>query len=262
MPTPKKAFFIFLIACLLPAALFAQSTIRVSTSSQISEAFGRVVVENFQETTGLEVNLHVFSSQVAITRLKNGVCDLATSALKLTSEQRKSGLVEIPICTDPMVVIASRNIPVEALSLKEVRRLFSGYITNWNEVGGPDLPVCVVTPIQETAAYANFEQQAMGASQMKFDYQAAKASAAVTAVIHIPGAITFATRSVTSKYPDIRTFTIDGISPDAKEYPYVQTFSFVTNGQPSGVVREVINHALSEKARANFKTRGLTPLVN
>lgn len=259
----RKALFVLLIALAsaLPTAAFAQGVVNASCSSQIAEAFGRVVLDDFRQSTGLEVNLHIFSSEVAVNRLKNGFCDLAATAQKLSPEDRKLGLVEIPICKDPMVVIAGNEITVGNLTITQVRRLFSGFITNWKEVGGPDLPVRIVTPVKETAAYANFNQQAMGASQMKFDYQAAKSSAAVEAVNHIPGAVSFASRSVVAKYDNIKIFTIDGIDPGAKDYPYTQTFSFVTLGQPSGVVREVLNYALSAKAQEYMRLRGITPLV-
>ncbi|WP_300667462.1 substrate-binding domain-containing protein [Desulfoluna sp.] len=264
MTTPKKALFVLLtaLACALPPAVLAQGVVNASCSSQIAEAFGRVVLDDFKKTTGLGVTLHVFSSQISVNRLKNGFCELAASALKLSPEDKKSGLVAIPICKDPMVVIACKEITVSNLSLTEVRRLFSGHITNWKEVGGPDLPVRIITPIQETAAYVNFVRQAMGASQMKFDYQAAKASTAVEAVSHIPGAISFATRSVVSKYSNIKTFSVDGMKPTSKKYPYMQTFSLITRGQPSGVIREVLNYSLSEKVRENMKHLGLTPLVD
>ena len=264
MSPQKKALFVllFTLSCALPAAVSAQGMVNASCSSQIAEAFGRTVLNDFKQTTGLHVTLHVFSSQVSVNRLKNGFCELAASALKLSTDDRKLGLVAIPICKDPMVVIACKEITVRDLTLAQVRRIFSGTISNWEEVGGPDLPVRIITPIKETAAHVNFVRQAMGASQIKFDYQAARSSSAVEAVSHIPGAISFATRSVVAKYTNVKTFTIDGLDPDSQDYPYMQTFSLVTRGQPSGVVREVLNYSLSEKARENMKRRGLTPLVN
>jgi len=264
MTPRKKALFVLLLtfSCALPAAVSAQGIVNASCSSQIAEAFGRTVLDDFKKTTGLNVTLHVFSSQVSVNRLKNGFCELAASALKLSPDDQKLGLVAIPICKDPMVVIACKEITVSDLTLAQVRRLFSGHITNWKEAGGPNLPVRIITPIKETAAYINFVRQAMGAAQMKFDYQAARSSSAVEAVSHIPGAISFATRSVVSKYNNVKSFTIDGMDPGSEDYPYMQTFSLVTRGEPSGVIREVLNYALTEKARNNMIRRGLAPLLN
>lgn len=264
MTTFKKALFVLLItfSWAVPDAVLAKGVLNASCSSQIAEVFGRNVLDDFKETTGLTVNLHVFSSQVAVNRLKNGFCQLAVSALDLSAQDQKRGLVEIPICKDPMVVIACKQVTVTDLSLAQIRQLFSGHIANWKEVGGPDLPVRIITPVKETAAYVNFVRQAMGASQMKFDYQAARSSAAVEAVNHIPGGLSFATRSVVAQYDNVKHFTIDGMDPGNPDYPYMQTFSFITRGQPSGVVREVLNYSLSEKARQHRKRLGLIPLID
>lgn len=263
MRLTSRFLLLLLLATMLtlPALAMARGIIHASASSQIAEAFGHVILDDFKETTGLDVNLHKFSSQMAINRLKNGVSSLAAISIKLSTEDRKHGLVAIPICKDPMVVVAEKSIPVQNLSLSQVRQIFSGFITNWKDVGGPDLPIRVITPVKETGAYANFEQQAMGAALIRFDYEAAKSSAAVEASSFIPGAITFATRSIVAKYDNIKMFTIDGVESSSEAYPYHQTFSFVTRGEPSGVIREVINYAMSQEAREYMKIRGITPLV-
>ena len=259
--TPHIVLFFVLALFALPPSLAARQVINTSVSSQIAEAFGHVILDDFKETTGLGVNLHKFSSHIAINRLKNGFSELAAISTSLSPEDRKLGLVAIPICKDPMVVVAAKAIPVTNLTLDQVRQLFSGFITNWSEVGGPDLPVRVITPIKETGAFDNFERQAMGASLIRFDYEAAKSSAAVEAASYIPGAVTFATRSIVAKYSNIKTFTIDGVDPSSPDYPYAQTFSFVTRGEPSGVIREVINYAMSKEAREYMRIRGITPSI-
>ena len=260
MAPKQKILPLLLLMLSLASPLFAaQKVIHASASSQIAEAFGHVILDNFKETTGLDVSLHKFTSPIAINRLKNGVSSLAAISTKLTTEERRQGLIAIPICKDPMVVVAAKSLAVEELSIDQVRQIFSGFITNWSEVGGPNLPIRVITPIKETGAYANFERQAMGAATLRFDYEAAKSSAAVEAANHIPGAVTFATRSIVASYDNIHTFTIDGISPSSERYPYFQTCSFVTRGEPSGSVREVINFAMSKEAREYMTLKGMTP---
>ncbi|MFT4792816.1 MAG: phosphate transport system substrate-binding protein [Paracoccaceae bacterium] len=45
------------------------------------------------------------------------------------------------LALDGLVVITSPSNPVESLSVIEIAEIFAGDITNWNEVGGPDLPI-------------------------------------------------------------------------------------------------------------------------
>ncbi|MFH1115562.1 MAG: VanZ family protein [Pseudomonadota bacterium] len=46
---------------------------------------------------------------------------------------------------DIVAVITHLSNPVDELSLDQIRKIYSGEYENWNEVGGPDLPIRVVT---------------------------------------------------------------------------------------------------------------------
>jgi len=50
-----------------------------------------------------------------------------------------------PIARDAFIFIVRDALPVEGLSLEQVRGIFSGGITNWQEVGGADEPILAIT---------------------------------------------------------------------------------------------------------------------
>jgi len=51
--------------------------------------------------------------------------------------------------------------PVETLTPGQAAGIFSGEITNWNQVGGPDLPINVLAPAESSAAGSVFEEQVL-----------------------------------------------------------------------------------------------------
>jgi phosphate transport system substrate-binding protein len=57
----------------------------------------------------------------------------------------KEGLILHPIAREPILILVNKSNPVRNLSVKQVRQLFSGKLTNWKQVGGRDQPVVVVT---------------------------------------------------------------------------------------------------------------------
>lgn len=57
-----------------------------------------------------------------------------------------------PEKVDMVAVLAHPSNPVEALTLEQVRKLFSGEYTNWSQVGGPDVPVKVITVHKRTGS--------------------------------------------------------------------------------------------------------------
>jgi phosphate transport system substrate-binding protein len=50
-----------------------------------------------------------------------------------------------PIARDAFIFIVREDCPVDGLTLDQVRGIFSGRITNWQEVGGADEPIVAIT---------------------------------------------------------------------------------------------------------------------
>src|SRR5581483_11487301 len=49
------------------------------------------------------------------------------------------------LSTEEILVVTNLNVGVDALTVDQVRSLFLGQVTNWNELGGNDVPVQVWT---------------------------------------------------------------------------------------------------------------------
>ena len=54
-----------------------------------------------------------------------------------------AGLFRNPIVEEGYVLALNPKNPVKELSAEQIKQLFDEDITNWKEVGGPDLPVRV-----------------------------------------------------------------------------------------------------------------------
>src|SRR5690606_41284132 len=72
------------------------------------------------------------------------------------------GLWTAPIAYDALAIIVPSTLSLDALTLDQVRPLFQGQIADWNEVGGPSLPVTVVVPAPDSDASPVFDAQVMG----------------------------------------------------------------------------------------------------
>lgn len=60
------------------------------------------------------------------------------------------------IAVDSMVVVTHASNPVDQLNKDQLAGIFSGEITNWSEVGGPDRPINVISHEQDSASYDYF----------------------------------------------------------------------------------------------------------
>ena len=60
-------------------------------------------------------------------------------------EIQQKNLVIFPLALEPLMILSHEKNPVINLSTKQVKAIFSGKITNWQELGGVDKSIVVVT---------------------------------------------------------------------------------------------------------------------
>ncbi|MBD1901524.1 PstS family phosphate ABC transporter substrate-binding protein [Trichocoleus sp. DQ-A3] len=95
----------------------------------------------------VEPNTGPASSGAGIRMLLDGKIDFAQSSRPiLTSEynqaqQRGFGLKEIAIAIDGLAVAVNPNLNIQGLTLEQLKSIYTGKITNWQELGGPDIPI-------------------------------------------------------------------------------------------------------------------------
>ena len=206
--------------------LSAGEVLRMSSSAQAYDAYVRDAIPAFEEQTGIQVDVYVSSSSSSLGRLMNGMCDLATTVEGFKFRYGEYGYLQIPFCKDPLVVITHPDVPVDSITSEQVRGIFSGQVKKWMELGGPNERIIIVVPGDTTAAYKNFERQAMGSWSIRFDFMSYISTLAVKAVQRVPCSISFMGQGVIAGQGGIKTLRIDGKAPGGTGYPYHQVISF------------------------------------
>jgi phosphate transport system substrate-binding protein len=259
-----RIMVVVLMACWWPMVLVskvpAAEVLRMSSSAQVYDAYVKEAIPAFQERTGIQVDVFVSSSASSIGRLMNGMCDLATTVEGFKFRYGEYGYLEIPFCKDPLVVVTHPDVPVDSITSEQVMGIFSGHIKKWKELGGPDERLIIVVPGDTTAAYKNFDGQAMGGRPICFDFMSYISTLAVKAVQRVPYSISFMGQGVIAGQPGIKTLKINGTAAGENGYPYHQVFSFAVEGNPVGLAEKFIDFTFSEEGQAIIRKRHMTPL--
>ncbi len=112
-----------------------------------------------------------------------------------------------------MTPVVNQEVGVKKLSMKQLRQIFSGKITNWKQVGGKSLPISVVNRAAGSGTRATFEAAVM-AGQKTLTTQEQDSSGTVAKIVaSTPGAISYLAFSYVKK--DVQPLTIDGVAPNA-----------------------------------------------
>ncbi|MEC4819794.1 MAG: substrate-binding domain-containing protein [Scytonema sp. PMC 1069.18] len=62
-----------------------------------------------------------------------------------TAKERGFQLKQVPVALDALVFFTHPDISISGLSVNQLRDVYKGKLTNWKQVGGPDLPIVPIT---------------------------------------------------------------------------------------------------------------------
>jgi len=150
-----------------------------------------------------------------------------------------------PLAQDGIALVVHPTNPVRDLTLQQVRRIYRGYITNWQEVGGADLNVHTLTYTERTDTRAEFERLVMGQEATTPNAVVVPSIAAMHAqVSQLSGAIGFVPLSQRSEM--VASVQIDGISATtdtiaANIYSLRLTLYIIGPEEPQGAYLAFVN---------------------
>lgn len=189
-------------------------------------------------------------------------CNMSKDFLK------KEGLQLHPIAKEPVLILVNKSNPVNNLSLKQVRQLFSGKITNWKEVGGWDEPVAVITRLHCKHHPGHWKTILKTPEEFsKKRVNVKSAAEMVKRISDFSGAIGHTGSSWAFEDSDnVKYVSVGGIKPTygnmvKKRYPFYRQLGIVTHGDISKDLKTMIREVQTSK---NFRTLakqyGLRPL--
>jgi phosphate transport system substrate-binding protein len=249
------------LSILLASPCRAQEGLRISSSAQAYDAYLKEAVPAFEERSGAKVDVFVSSSSSSLGRLMSGLCDLAVTVEGFKFRYGEYGYLEIPFCKDPLIVITHPTLHIDSLTEEQVQGIFSGAVKKWKEVGGPNERIILVVPGETSAAYKNFDRQAMKGRRIHYDFMSYLSTTAVKAVQRVPFTISFIGQGAVAGQTDLKTLKISGKAPDHPDYPYRQVFSFAVEGNPAGMSKAFIDFTFSEEGQAVIKEKNMIPIA-
>jgi len=178
-----------------------------------------------------------------------------------------------------IAVITSPTNPVRQLSLAQMKDIFQGRVTNWSQVGGPDMPISVHVPDAGLSSFGAVCEIVMGIGNAQQCSQSlAKQSAPpyklledlADAVSGNPGAIGWVTLGTTRGARAMAIATecggrveADAFFVKADEYPLTRRYFVYTNPTrpPSAPAQDFLRFALSKDGQSVLRSAGVVDLL-
>ena len=260
--------------CCSEISTFAQSEIRIDGSTTVGP-----IVDAFAEAfktkmPDLKFSVKKTGSGDGVTALIDGRCDIAAmSRFMKADEYSKSvaaGRMPVPftICMDGVCLIVHPSNPVRNLSKEQVKKIYTGAVTNWKELGGPDTPIIAISRETSSGTYEVFHELALDKEKMGTKIELSNSNPAIfTRVSTTQGAIGYVGLGFVSR--GVQAVRYENVMPTKETiasgtYKISRPLYLFTNGYPElgSPLMTFCNFFLTEEGHEIISAKGFIPLTN
>lgn len=147
---------------------------------------------------------------------------LEDSEYELAS-QRNLQLEQIPVAIDGIAVVVRPELEIEALTLEQLRDIYSNRIRNWQQVGGPNLPIEPLSRPADTGGTVSFfTEEVLGDRRFGANVQFVPTTTqALRKLQGLPGGIYYASAPVVIPQCGVKALSI-GRESDMPIHPAIR----------------------------------------
>ncbi len=241
----------------------------VIMNARLAEAYMAKAPETLIQVTG-------GGSGVGIAALINGTTDIAASSRPIkTSEVDKLKArfatlgFAFPIARDGLSVYLNSANPVKELTLAQLSDIYTGKVTNWNQVGGPNATIILYSRENSSGTYTYFKDNVLMGKDYSPRAQTLQGTAAVVnAVANDPNGIGYGGAAYA------KGIKFAAVKKDAKSPAVLPSLETVRNGQypitrylylylrtkPAGDVKKFLDWAVSPEGQDIVTKVGYFPV--
>lgn len=259
-----------LMVIALSAAAHAEDINMVGSTTVLPIA--QATAEAFMdEHPNVNITVGGGGSSIGAKALLAGTCDIADCSRPLKSSEfeaaAKNGITPKAhvVAMDGIAVIVHPSNPVSALSLEQIKAIYTGAISNWSEVGGSDKPIVIISRDTSSGTYEAFNVLALEEEKVRPDaLMQASNNAVLQTVAQTPDAIGYVGLGYVNN--TVKALPVQGILPSketvlSKKYPISRPLYMYTNGEPKGVVKEYLDFVKGPKGQKIAEEQGFVGLM-
>ncbi len=214
----KKMICFVLTAVLAVAALTgcstasnATGTVATDGSTSMEKVIGALGEAFEEKNSGATFTYNPTGSGTGIKAVLEDRCDIGLSSRSLKDAEKADGLVETVLAYDGIAIIVHPDNPVSDLSVETIAKMYTGEITNWQEVNGNDAEIVLIGREAGSGTRDGFESITKTGDLCKYRQELTATGDVITTVASNPNAIGYA--SLASIKDSVKALQVNGVAP-------------------------------------------------
>jgi len=249
------------------AVVIAGSTSVQPLSEELAAAFMDVNSE-------ISVEVQGGGSGQGIKAIQEKIADFGALSRNVKEEEKATITEEFVIAKDGVAVIVNLESKVDNLTIEQIKKIYTGEITNWSEVGGEAGVIIVVSREEGSGTRGAFteitkvmEKNEAGEeidNTTKDSLVQGSTGAVMQTVATTPNTIGYV--SLGSLSDTVKTVDVEGVTPSEEtvlsgEYKISRPFLYVVGGELTEAAQRFIDFILSEEGQRIVEESGFIPVL-
>lgn len=222
-----------------------------SAMQPLVEAAGE---EFSSQNLGKFVNVQGGGSGTGLSQVQSGAVEIGNSDL---FAEEKNGidaqeLVGFKVAVVGITPIVNHEVGIKDISMADLKKVFTGEITNWSEIGGKDQKVVLINRASGSGTRYTFEHWVLDGETSKRAQEQDSTGMVRQIVGTTPGAISYIAFSYVTE--DVQAVSIDGVQATVENvlsntWPIWSYEHMYTKGEPEGLTKDFIEFVLSDEVQ-------------
>ena len=214
------------------------------------------------------ITVFLGGSGVGLASAENGSVQIGDS--DIFKEAGQDDLVDHQVAVVVYTLVVNPKVTgVTNLTTLQIKGIYSGSITNWNEVGGPNLPIVVISRPTTSGTRATFQSYILGGPetiQGPASLVSDNTATVVSEINQTAGAIGYVPVGA-AKSAYLTTVNIDSNASDPtlvenNTYKFWNIEHMFTKGPATGLAQALINYMLSDQGKQEAASLGFIAITD
>lgn len=238
-------------------------SIKLAGSTSMEKLANAMAEAYMEKNPNVSVTAEFTGSSAGLESLAAGSVDIGDASRALSDEEKAGGAVENIVAIDGIAVITDTANTVTDIKSEDLAKVYTGEITNWKDLGGPDESIVVIGREAGSGTRDAFEELLDVKDKCAYAQELDSTGAVLAKVAATPGAVGYISLDVLDD--TVKGLKINSVEPSEEtilsgDYLLQRPFVMATMGEISEqneLVQSFFDFINSDDGKNVIKSVGL-----